>query len=80
MFTTVETKIDILRFYFYYCIFMKPSKKFTESTKSTPLKVKGTDSGSLTKLSKGDLVGRRVSKTELGPNKAQVRKSVVLVP
>ena len=56
---------------------MKQSKK---EFRSNNKKSKDAQSGSLTKLTDDFLIGRRVSKTELGPNKRVGEKSVVLVP
>jgi hypothetical protein len=52
------------------------NKEFRSNSK----KSRDAQSGSLTKLTDDLMVGRRVSKTELGPNKRVGEKSVVLVP
>ena len=59
---------------------MKQSKQTNEDLQVHVTKVKDSQSGRLTKLTDDMMVGRRVSKRELGPSKGMGNKSIVLVP
>lgn len=59
---------------------MRPSKKSNRDKRSNATRAKDSKSGHLTRLSDDLMVGRRVSKTELGPNKDLDKRSIVLVP
>ena len=59
---------------------MRTSKKSNRNKRSDSTKTKDSNSNHLTRLTDDLMVGRRVSKTELGPNKDLDKRSIVLVP